>query len=44
MQAGDVPMTWADTGDLERDLGYRPNTPIEEGVGKFIEWYLEYYK
>jgi UDP-glucuronate 4-epimerase len=44
MQPGDVPMTWADTGDLERDLGYRPNTPIEEGVGRFIDWYREYYK
>src|SRR5674476_198887 len=36
MQAGDVPMTWADTSDLERDLGYKPNTPIKEGVGRFI--------
>lgn len=44
MQPGDVPMTWADTSDLERDLGYRPNTPIEEGVGRFIDWYKEYYK
>jgi len=44
MQAGDVPMTWADISDLERDLGYRPNTPIFEGVGKFIDWYREYYK
>jgi UDP-glucuronate 4-epimerase len=43
MQPGDVPMTWADTRDLERDLGYRPNTPIKEGVGKFIDWYREYY-
>lgn len=44
MQPGDVPMTWADTSDLERDLGYRPDTPIEVGVGRFIEWYREYYK
>jgi UDP-glucuronate 4-epimerase len=43
MQPGDVPMTWADTGDLERDLGYRPSTPIKEGVEKFIDWYKEYY-
>ena len=43
MQPGDVPMTWADTSDLERDLGYRPDTPIKEGVGKFVEWYREYY-
>ena len=44
MQPGDVPMTWADTSDLEKDLGYRPNTPIKEGVSKFIEWYKEHYK
>ncbi len=43
MQPGDVPMTWADTSDLERDLGYKPNTPIKEGVGRFVEWYKEYY-
>ena len=43
MQPGDVPMTWADTSDLERDLGYKPNTPIAEGVGKFIDWYRVYY-
>ena len=43
MQPGDVPMTWADTSDLERDLGYKPGTPIGEGVGKFIDWYREYY-
>lgn len=43
MQAGDVPMTWADTSDLKRDLGYKPNTPIKEGVGRFIDWYKEYY-
>jgi UDP-glucuronate 4-epimerase len=44
MQAGDVPMTWADTSDLERNLGYKPNTSIKEGVGKFIDWYKENYK
>jgi UDP-glucuronate 4-epimerase len=43
MQAGDVPMTWADTNDLERDLQYRPDTPIREGVNRFIDWYKEYY-
>lgn len=42
MQPGDVPMTWADTSDLERDLGYRPNTPIKEGVGRFVKWYKEW--
>lgn len=44
MQPGDVPMTWADTSDLEANLNYSPNTSIEEGVGKFIDWYKEYYK
>jgi len=44
MQPGDVPMTWADTSDLQSDLGYRPDTPINEGVGKFIDWYRSYYK
>ncbi len=43
MQPGDVPMTWADTSDLESDLGYKPNTSIYEGVGRFIDWYKEYY-
>jgi len=43
MQAGDVPDTWADTQALEEDVGYRPSTPIEEGVRKFVEWYLDFY-
>jgi UDP-glucuronate 4-epimerase len=44
MQPGDVPMTWADTSDLQANVGYRPNTPIKEGIGKFIVWYQSYYK
>lgn len=44
MQPGDVPMTWADTTDLQDNLDYRPDTPIKEGVGKFIDWYKSYYK
>lgn len=44
MQPGDVPMTWADTTDLQANLDYRPDTPIKEGVGKFIDWYRSYYK
>jgi len=44
LQAGDVPDTWADAEDLERDVGYRPATPVEEGVRRFVEWYLGYYK
>lgn len=43
MQPGDVPVTYADTGDLERDFGFRPSTPLREGLGKFARWYREYY-
>jgi UDP-glucuronate 4-epimerase len=44
LQTGDVPDTWADAEDLVRDVGYRPDTPVEVGVKRFVEWYLEYYK
>lgn len=44
MQPGDVLRTYADVSDLERDIGFRPSTSIEEGLGKFVEWYKEYYK
>ena len=44
LQIGDVPDTWADAEDLVRDVGYRPSTPVEEGVKRFVEWYLDYYK
>ena len=43
MQPGDVPATFADIDDLSRDVGFRPATPIETGVGKFVQWYREYY-
>ena len=43
MQAGDVPVTYADTSDLERDFGYKPKTSLREGLRKFAEWYYEYY-
>ena len=43
LQPGDVPDTWADVEVLVRDVGCRPQTPVEEGVGKFVEWYLSYY-
>lgn len=43
MQPGDVPATWADTADLERDMGYRPSTLVEAGVGQFVRWYREFY-
>ncbi len=44
LQVGDVPDTWADTEDLVRDVGYRPATPVEEGVKRFVAWYLDYYR
>jgi len=44
MQPGDVPDTWADTEDLARDTGYRPSTPIEEGVRNFVDWYKDFYR
>lgn len=44
IQPGDVPATWADTTDLERDLGYKPGTSIHEGIGKFVDWYRWFYK
>jgi UDP-glucuronate 4-epimerase len=44
LQPGDVPDTWADVEDLVRDVGYRPVTSIEQGVGAFVQWYREYYR
>ena len=43
MQPGDVPVTYADTRALERDFGYRPATPLEDGLREFAKWYREYY-
>jgi UDP-glucuronate 4-epimerase len=43
MQPGDVPETYADIDDLVRDVGYRPATPIETGVRRFVEWFCGYY-
>jgi len=43
LQPGDVPETYADIDDLVRDAGYRPATPIEVGVRKFVDWFCEYY-
>jgi len=43
LQAGDVPDTWADIEDLQRDVGYTPATPVEEGVRRFVAWYLDYH-
>lgn len=44
LQPGDVPDTWADIDDLQRDVGYTPATPVEEGVRAFVDWYLSYYQ
>ncbi len=44
MQPGDVPITYADTAPLERDFGFRPDTPLREGLRRFARWYKEYYK
>ena len=43
MQAGDVYMTAADTSALERDFGWKPSTPIADGLKKFVEWYKNFY-
>ena len=43
MQPGDVPVTYADTSELERDFGFKPHTSLREGLRKFAEWYYEYY-
>ena len=44
LQPGDVVSTCADTADLERDVGFRPSTPIELGIPRFVQWYKEYYE
>jgi UDP-glucuronate 4-epimerase len=44
LQPGDVPETCADVEDLARDVGYRPSTPLADGIARFVSWYREYYK
>lgn len=44
LQAGDVPMSFADVEDLSRDTGFAPATPIETGIRCFVEWYRSYYR
>ena len=44
LQAGDVPATYADVADLTRDVGFKPATPIDVGIKRFVEWYRTYYK
>jgi nucleoside-diphosphate-sugar epimerase len=43
MQAGDVAVTFADTSELERDLGFKPSTSLRSGLRRFAEWYKEFY-
>ncbi len=43
MQPGDVRRTHADVSDLKEDVGYKPSTPVEEGMAEFVEWYREFY-
>ena len=43
LQAGDVPATYADVDDLIRDAGFKPSTPLEEGIRRFVEWYRAYH-
>lgn len=44
MQDGDVRATYANVDDLQRDVGFRPSTPVEQGIRHFVEWYKEYYR
>ncbi|MEQ1929455.1 MAG: NAD-dependent epimerase [Parvularculaceae bacterium] len=44
IQPGDVRTTFADVADLSRDVGFSPSTPIDAGIGRFIEWYKEYHR
>ena len=44
IQDGDVPATFADVEDLIKDVGFKPATPLKEGIQKFVDWYKEYYK
>ena len=44
MVPGDVPNTWADTQTLAQAVGYQPNTPVETGIARFVDWYRSYYQ
>jgi len=43
MKPGDVPRTYASTDALHEAVGFKPNTPLEEGLQKFVDWYVDYY-
>lgn len=44
LQSGDVPATSSDTSELEKWVGFKPNTPVESGVAQFVDWYRDFYK
>ena len=44
LQAGDVPATYADVADLVRDVGYKPDMSVEQGIANFVDWYRDYYR
>jgi UDP-glucuronate 4-epimerase len=44
LQPGDVPATYADVDDLVRDVGYKPDMTVEQGIAAFVDWYRGYYK
>jgi len=44
LQLGDVPDTFANVDELVKDLDYRPGTPIEVGISRFVDWYRSYYE
>ena len=44
LQPGDVPDTYADVDELSRDTGYAPTTPVEVGIGRFVDWYRAFYR
>ncbi len=44
MQPGDVPKTFANIDDLVHNVGFRPSTPLTEGIERFVAWYRSYYK
>jgi UDP-glucuronate 4-epimerase len=44
IQPGDVEKTWADVTSLKQEYHYNPNTPVETGIGQFVNWYREYYQ
>ena len=43
LQAGDVPATYADVDDLVSDLNYKPDTSLESGIDKFVDWYRQFF-